>query len=253
MRFRERHPDMRAFTFYSRSGSASRLNYVFCGGPLLAHFPPVNASIVFQWARRVDHDPVVVDFLFLLPASPVLPPSSSSWKVLSSRLLSPELPSLQLQVAAGVTSRLSDFETLGRECACLVREGSAHSLPSARFEGTDGPFASFPQANHQVEPFQSHLFASFTHLQRLLLECLPPPPVSGSAKIWRVQASWQLCVDELTAIRGYLAGLNLAGRVRPVDPAIRLTLQRRGSFGQRRQIASDISAIPSLMPVYWSK
>ena len=109
-----------------------------------AHFPPVNASIVFQWARRVDHDPVVVDFLFLLRASPVLPPSSSSGKVLSSRLPSPELPSLQLQVAAGVTSRLSDFETLGRECACLVREGSAHSLPSARFEGTDGPFASIP-------------------------------------------------------------------------------------------------------------
>ena len=29
--FRERHPDMCAFTFYSRSGSASRLDYVFCG------------------------------------------------------------------------------------------------------------------------------------------------------------------------------------------------------------------------------
>lgn len=40
--FRERHPSMRPFTFYAHSGSASRLDYVLCGGPLFAHFPPVN-------------------------------------------------------------------------------------------------------------------------------------------------------------------------------------------------------------------
>lgn len=64
--FCERHLALGAFTFYTRGGSASRLDYIFAGGPFFSLYPPINTLVIWQCERRVDNDPVVADFLFRL-------------------------------------------------------------------------------------------------------------------------------------------------------------------------------------------
>ena len=66
--FRERHPDAAAYMYFSASGGASRLDAILWRPPPESNLKLLNASIVWRWPRRVDHDPVVADFSW-----PVIP------------------------------------------------------------------------------------------------------------------------------------------------------------------------------------
>ena len=139
--FRHRHAALSAFTFYTCSGSASQLDAVWSGGPLFATFPPINAAILWQWEGRVDHDPVVVDFLFCLPpSSPPKPPGQPiPWKELASRIRSSELPALQHSVLSFVQAHLSEFYSLSVALSSLQQDNSVSALFPLPFEGLDGP------------------------------------------------------------------------------------------------------------------
>lgn len=213
--FRLRRPTVRAFTFYTRCGSASRLDSVFTGGPLLTQLPPINAAIVWQWERRVDHDPVIVDFLFRIPESP--PPSASrtgDWKVLMARLASSEVSSLQQIVGASVQLRVSEFRDLESIWAQLAVDTSHLFLQSV--EGVDSPVSRYLCPDQRSDTLQRRLDSAFAHLHTLLRMCLPTPAVSCCNRDRRVYNAWDQCVSLLTAIRTYLVGVNLEGRVRPI-------------------------------------
>ena len=54
--FRFRHPDLRAFTYFARTGSASRLDSIWLLSPSgSVPLETINAAILVNWYRRVDH------------------------------------------------------------------------------------------------------------------------------------------------------------------------------------------------------
>ena len=54
--FRARHPSLKAYTFYSNSGAASRLDGVWFFAPLGIEVQPLNAAVLWTWRGRIDHN-----------------------------------------------------------------------------------------------------------------------------------------------------------------------------------------------------
>ena len=66
--FRLRHAGLRAYTVFAHSGSASRLDGIWSFSPRGAEpLLLLNSAVLVGWRRRVDHEPVLADFLAALP------------------------------------------------------------------------------------------------------------------------------------------------------------------------------------------
>lgn len=167
----------------------------------------------------MDHDPVVVDFLFRLPASP--PPASgvSTWKVLASRLGSSELPSLQRSAASFVEDRQVEFVALSRKLESLTQACSASALFPQVHEGLDCPSVPPSLRDCRTVELQERVSEFHSQLQSLLLAGLPSPAPESCSRVWRAHDAWDRCVSLLCRMRTYLNGLNLSGRGSSVDSA----------------------------------
>ena len=87
--FRLRHAGLRAYTVFAHSGSASRLDGIWSLSPRGAEpLPLLNSAVLVGWRRRVDHEPVLADFL---AARPLIPLPALLLGVFWQRPLSPAL------------------------------------------------------------------------------------------------------------------------------------------------------------------
>ena len=99
--FRARHPTLQAFTYYARSGAASRLDAVWWLPSPSHEVLVLNAATIWQWDRRADHDPVVSDLSVVLPDIPPTadPPRRgvnmyADWTATSPRASTPTLSNI---------------------------------------------------------------------------------------------------------------------------------------------------------------
>ena len=85
--FRVRHPSLKAFTHYSWSGSASRLDSIWWLPSPNHELQVLNAAILWNWDRRADHDPVIADLNLQLPmVAPAERAQTPCWRQLVRRL-----------------------------------------------------------------------------------------------------------------------------------------------------------------------
>ena len=76
--FRERHPDLRAFTYFASAGGAGRLDQVWVRSAVGLQLTVANAAVVWNWPGRRDHDPSVADLLCLIPTGEDLRAASAA-------------------------------------------------------------------------------------------------------------------------------------------------------------------------------
>ena len=191
--FRARHPTLRAYTFFSSSGAASRLDALWWLPSPDSLTSVLNSSVLWHWDRRVDHEPVVVDLDISLPEVPETPAAPPPWRQLVRRLQT-DLPSF---VAASSSAKTATF----RHVEAVLRSIQAEwdQLPSPPCEGMDGllgqPSILVPQS------LSARLSSAFDVLATSLLECLPPALPVGNHQAGRASAAWHACLLELRRLR----------------------------------------------------
>ena len=194
--FRVRHPRLKAFTFFSRAGSASRLDSIWwlpCPS-LEVHL--LNASILWKWDRRVDHDPVLADLALQLPAVPDTSPPARPWRNLVSRL-DTDLPSVISSRAAQHTARLSQLAS-----ALSSLEEEWRALPQPPCEGLDG-FHGLPSLT-PPESFTERVQSTVDGVMSVLMAVLPavhPTHPVPERQLGRQAEAWHACLLELRRVR----------------------------------------------------
>ena len=178
--FRERRPNLKAYTYYSHSGSASRLDAIWW-------FPSADQETQVLNAATLS---VVADFDIRLPQLPTPKPELPlHWRQLVRRI-SLDLPSL---VSGNLEPHQSALQHLSQE---LDAAGAAwQALPEPPCEGLDGVFGTVAtRLLHTVHQIHDKLM-------QILLACLPPPVPTASRQQARVSSGWQACLLELRRVK----------------------------------------------------
>ena len=98
--FRARHPRLQAFTYFTSSG-ASRLDAIWWRSPQGRELHLLNAAVVWQWPRHIDHDPVIADFACVLQEAPDVA-RVETWQRLLAMTDDAQLPRQHAATAARV-------------------------------------------------------------------------------------------------------------------------------------------------------
>ena len=202
--FRLRHPGLRAFTFFSHAQSASRLDalWLLPAATLEAHV--LNSAIVWNWPRRADHAPVMLDLSLHLPLIPNAQPRLSPWKSLVARL-DKDLPDF---IKSSVLAHSSELRALERVFHRIQEDW--FSLPPVGCEGLDG-FLGVPSPALSPDSYRV-LGDSFNRLMQILSACLPEPTRHANRISCRTADSWCMWVPG-----GAAAGSALLARPCCVD------------------------------------
>ena len=191
--FRVRHPSLRAYTFFAHSGAASRLDAVWLLPSPDAQVSVLNASVLWLWDRRVDHEPVVVDLDVALPLIPYKPSTPPPWRHLVRRL-DRDLPSLFRECSERCESFLQGIDA---ELDGVLQEWTNLDTPDC--EGLDG-LLGWP--NPEVpKVLYDRLISAHDRLAKFLVDSLPPSPPGGNHQEGRVSAAWHACLLELRRVR----------------------------------------------------
>ena len=191
--FRLRHPGLRAFTFFSHAQSASRLDalWLLPAATLEAHV--LNSAIVWNWPRRADHAPVMLDLSLHLPLIPNAQPRLSPWKSLVARL-DKDLPDF---IKSSVLAHSSELRAL--ESVFHRIQEDWFSLPPVGSEGLDG-FLGVPSPALSPDSYRV-LGDSFNRLMQILSACLPEPTRHANRISCRTADSWCECLAALRQVR----------------------------------------------------
>ena len=105
--FRARHPNVRGFSYFAGTRTASRLDGIWVWRPPGISVTLLNAALLWQWPRRADHEPALLDILALLPLAPVAdaPLVPVPWRDHIARMLGAEHDALASQVESAVAAR----------------------------------------------------------------------------------------------------------------------------------------------------
>ena len=191
--FRSRHPRLRAFTFYSQAGSASRLDSIWWLPCPQVEVQLLNAAILWQWDRRVDHDPVLVDLALHLPEASNSPSVSTPWRSLVRRL-DGDLP---VSIATRAEEHSHHIAQLATELDSL--ESQWHTFQHPPSEGLDG-FLGVPTLPVPA-CFQARLVDVVDGVMSVLLSCIPPVSPTVDRRDCRTSAAWHACLLELKRVR----------------------------------------------------
>ena len=160
----------------------------------------INAAIVWQWQRRTDHDPVVVDLRHSLPSAAASADSSrSDWRRIVAAGLSDSGAELRDKIRANIDP--SAF-CPGR---CYVGGTTGSLIPSwIRSQ-------SRPRYLNQVEWLTREMATFEMHWRRLrplfhstVVASLPPPSPKPDFALSRAKASWEECIHQLRSLKTLL-------------------------------------------------
>ena len=205
--FRQRHPRLRAFTFFPRSGGASRLDGICWRPTPHSVIHGLNAAIVWNWPRHTDHAPVVADLSWPLALVPDPEPNADRrWRSLISDLGSSRLGQLQGEVAASIEPHKAELLQLqthlrGLCLACGREPSGAKRAAVARdpFEDKlEGLMPWLAGADYRTLDMLHQISQIHERIRQLLLQALPVE-TSGdvtSRQVHKASASWDhvLCL-----------------------------------------------------------
>ena len=228
--FRALHQDIRAFTFFS-TVSASRLDSVwYLPAPTWAA-SPVNASILWQWSHRTDHEPVLVDFTFQLPAiHTTLPKPSPTWKAVAGLLGAPDMARTCQQVHRKLEHHKLPLQHISERFTEAEMLLDAASKPPC--EGVVGLWDELtPPAAEEAMRLRDVVDGSFSELQEILLSCLPDVAMGASRRNAKASEAWHQCLLELRSIRRYLQ--DIAANPRKQFVVEKISLQQASTLAAK--------------------
>ena len=193
--FRELHPRLRAYTFYSRQGTVSRLDQIWFMDGVGGASQVINAAIVWQWQRRTDHDPVVVDFRHSLPSAPAASadPARTDWRRIVDAGLSDSGADLRAKIRANIDpSRpaLAAVMSVARQAADTFLDTLTVTLLE--------PGGLADQRNGNLRD----ALEKATSLS--VVASLPPPSPKPDFALSRAKASWEECIHQLRSLKTLL-------------------------------------------------
>ena len=203
--FRARHPELRAYTFYTRQDTASRLDHIWILGSVGGGSRLLNASIIWRWLRRTDHDPVVVDIQQSLPTipSPGSSEAGGNWRRLVRASLGPDACSLQRNIEEAMMPHRS---TLSKAMAD-VRNASRLALSDTG--GPSSPLHQMAEPAGLPDARSPALRCALTHASKLLTQCMQnslPTLANGTDyKARRARTSWDAVLQQLRQLRHLLS------------------------------------------------
>ena len=199
--FRELHPQLKAFTFFTRQGTASRLDQIWYLGGIGGTSQVLNAAVVWKWQRRTDHDPVVVDLSHSLPTTAAPPATTDevNWRrVVQASLNTAEADELRAQIRAALDPAQNSLE----EAMTRVRQQKAElfNTPSPMatvFEPGGVPDRRDLNLREAIERATSIFHSS-------VAASLPRHSANQDFALFRVKASWEECIHQLRSMKTLL-------------------------------------------------
>ena len=163
-----------------------------------------------------------------------------------ARLASSEVSSLQQLVGASLQLRESELRDLESIWAQLAVD-SSHLFPQSA-QGLDSHMSRYLCPDLRSDSLRYRIDSAFAYLQTLLR--IPSPAVPCCNRDRWVHNAWDQCVSLLTALRKYLVGVNLAGRVRPIIASKVSLLEVRRLWAKAQDMARHSNAynLPSSSP-----
>ena len=209
--FRERHPDLRAFSCVSHFGGASRLDQVWVRSPPGLEIVILNASIVSQWPGRTDHDPVVADLALALPGPDSMCGAGSPprWRRVLSAMQGPEAERMRRSVSAAMEPLRGSFalarQGLSEVCAACGRLPDASLPPAATGDlahlALDHIAPWYASPDRRTLRTAGFVDAAYASIERAMLDSLPcPPPPGGARSRLSAAAAWERCLHRLRAL-----------------------------------------------------
>ena len=202
--FRIRHPDLRAFTYFARAGSASRLDSIWLLSPSgSVPLETINAAILVNWYRRVDHAPVLADFLVTLSQEKEhLSPHPPQWKQLAHVInygSETNVGALRQQVEANLEEYVPLLRQVEQESARLFDAVQPANLFPALHEGLDGIVWAGVE-DRRTCALQWEVNKAYEAVHEILPRCLPNPSNSSRSRCQAIH-SWEECVHQLRVLR----------------------------------------------------
>ena len=198
--WRSAHPSLPGYTYVSPTGSASRLDQIWVLPAVGFRVPVFNVSLLWDWHKRVDHHPVILDLGVELPEAPVGPADGNppSWRRLAQQTHEPKLSAAQAEVARRLDTYHDELEHL--HLALLAVDGALRSCPPPLAElGMLMPNCSAFPPRVPARGLVSQLHDNIMHI---LLHVLPASQLPQySRKRGRAQNAWDDCISLLRTLR----------------------------------------------------
>ena len=194
------HPRLQAFTYVSNTGSASRLDQIWM-------LPAVgaNATILWNWPRRIDHHPVLIDLTCVLPT---LPPASSSdsapmWKRLVKLAEGPNITRTQAEVAHALAPYENSLRAAGHTLQLLLHPASTSSSSSATW--SEHGIVSWARGLPEADAHDRDTLAKVHEVMSILWSALPQPSLAHDSRhTGRSVNAWDECIAHLRTLRHLL-------------------------------------------------
>ena len=200
------HPRLQAFTYVSNTGSASRLDQIWMLPAVGAELHLLNATILWNWPRRIDHHPVLIDLTCVLPT---LPPASSSdsapmWKRLVKLAEGPNFTRTQAEVARALAPYENSLRAAGHTLQLLLHPASTSTSSSATW--SEHGIVSWARGLPEADAHDRDTLAKVRdEVMSILWSALPQPSLAHDSRhTGRSVNAWDECIAHLRALRHLL-------------------------------------------------
>ena len=223
--FRARHPRLQAFTYFTSSG-ASRLDAIWWRSPQGRELHLLNAAVVWQWPRHIDHDPVIADFACVLQEAPDVA-RVETWQRLLAMTDDAQLPRQRAATAARVEPLRAEIlaiqtqlEEISVSCGRAVTGAAQAGCPDEHY--LSGLFPWSPMHDPRSPALLQRVSQLHGRLMQILQDSLPPTPSQAhSRRHNQVSLAWDTV---LNSVRELMQTLRFALLSQPWRPPAGLYL-----------------------------
>ena len=201
--WRDSHPALPGFTYVSPTGSASRLDSIWVLPAIGFHTPVLNSSLIWNWHKRVDHHPVLIDLGIDIPTTPASTSdlAQTRWRKLANMAHGNTLQALRAQVDAQVETHRP---RLMQAAACLKEATALGCASSALLSEVGMVLGQTPQQSAR-EAACSRVHQAHDAVMAILLQTLPTiNQPNQSRKLGRAHSAWDTCLALLRSLKNVL-------------------------------------------------
>ncbi|CAE7837193.1 unnamed protein product [Symbiodinium sp. CCMP2592] len=201
--WRDSHPTLPGFTYVSPTGSASRLDSIWILPAIGFHTPVLNSALLWNWHKRVDHHPVLIDLGIDIPTVPAASSDREQprWRKLADMAHGHNLQALRAQVEA----QMDTHRPLLMQAAADLTEASTHGGTSHATLSEIGMVHGQTPALSLREVLCSRVHQAHDSIMAILHQTLPTTnQPSMDRKLGRAQNAWDTCLALLRSLKHIL-------------------------------------------------
>ncbi|CAE7749460.1 unnamed protein product [Symbiodinium sp. CCMP2592] len=194
--WRDSHPTLPGFTHVSPTGSASRLDSIWILPAIGFHTPVLNSALLWNWHKRVDHHPVLIDLGIDIPTVPAASSDREQprWRKLADMAHGHNLQALKAQVEA----QMETHRPLLMQAAAYLSTSHATLSEIGMVHGQTPPLSL-------REVLCSRVHQAHDSIMAILHQTLPTTnQPSMDRKLGRAQNAWDTCLALLRSLKHIL-------------------------------------------------